>query len=424
MIGVVIGAGIFESAPIIARQFPDIVSFYMIWLIGGVLSLAGALCYVELATVYPEDGGDYAYLRRTYGNLFGFLFAWSKVLIIRPGSIAAMSFPFATYFNSFLEEVFGIYDTNVLLIAMGVVLFFSIINCFELNSSKKVQNIISVAKIVGLLIIISLGLLSFDLPIVESVNVLPDQLYIDNIGLALILVLFTFGGWSELAYVATEVKNPEKNIFRALFFGTLIISVLYILVNYAFISILGHNGVASSTAVATDAVRAVFPAYASIFVSLLICVSVAGALDGLIFTGGRLCSAFAKEYSKTKAFSLFAVNKTAPVNAVIFQCIISELIIILTGSFDRTLIYTSAVVWFFYLTIGISLFISRRKYPTKFQTSKATLYPWTMVVFCLSSIYLTYSSVMYDFKGTLIAFTLVASGIPVYFFVKQKRESL
>ena len=88
MIGVVIGAGIFESAPIIARQFPDIVSFYMIWLIGGVLSLAGALCYVELATVYPEDGGDYAYLRRTYGNLFGFLFAWSKVLIIRPGSIA------------------------------------------------------------------------------------------------------------------------------------------------------------------------------------------------------------------------------------------------------------------------------------------------------------------------------------------------
>lgn len=413
-----VGIGIFETSPTIAASMPGLGPLLGIWIIGGFFSLCGALCYAELATSYPEDGGEYVYLGRAFGRSVSFLFAWSLVLIVRPGSIAAVAFPFARYFQTLWSPFQGtsLEPHSTILLAMSAVVVLTVLNCLTIDTAKWSQNILTLAKVLGLLIIVSVGLFVSAEPLVPSP--VPAASGLDGLSLAFILVLFTYGGWNEIAYVSAEVKNPSKNILHALVWGVLAVTLLYVLLNISFWRALGYEGFATSEAVASEAVAMVFPSGAAAFVSLLICMSALGAIHGLIFTGARISYAFGSEYRPIRVLAYWSPRFRTPTVALLLQGGLSLAVILFAGSFNGTVVYTTAVIWLFFLLTGLALFVLNVKDAHRSRPYRVTGYPITPLLFCLSAMFLCYSAVEYDMKGSLIAFGILLAGLPVYWISK------
>ena len=219
IVGIIIAVAIYRSSPDIAKAAPNIPWLLGVWLLGGLLSLVGALCYAELATAYPREGGDYVYLTRALGRPVGFLFAWSQLWIVRPGSIGAMAFAFADYANQIWPRAEDPLATPVLVAyAAGAVVLLSAVNFLGIREGKWTQNGLTAAKVIGLLAVVLVGL-SCAAPVVSATGgAVPSKAPpspFSNFAGAMILVLFTYGGWNEMAFVAAEVRHPRRNILRA-----------------------------------------------------------------------------------------------------------------------------------------------------------------------------------------------------------------
>ena len=421
VVGIIVGSGIYEVTPTVAAQFPHWSHVIGIWILGGLLSLAGALCYAELTSSYPNDGGDYIYLNRAYGSITSFLFAWSRTVIIGPGSIAAMAFPFATYAVTIWNPFTGtsLEDKSLALISVIVILTLTAVNSFRIDFGTRTQNILSITKVIGLIIILVLPLLNLSSSPNPTSFDIPQNLEIEKIGLALILVLFTFGGWSEISFVAGEVRNPNKNLHRTLVGGVILVTTLYILLNSVFLVTLGHSGVASSESIAADAVSTYSAIPAATLVSILICISTLGAVQGLIFTGARISYAFGKDYSYLKHLGHWNEKQGGPVTALWLQAFISVLIVLFAGSFNDTLVYTTTVVWFFYCLTGLSIFVLRKKDKERNRPYKTLGYPVTVLVFCASCLFLTYSAFVYNSTGSIISICIALFGLPIFILSKK-----
>lgn len=413
IVGIIIGVGIYETAPIVAASmgggWPSILG---IWLVGGLLALAGALCYAELATAYPREGGDYVYQSRAYGSWAGYLFGWSQLVIIRPGDIALMAFVFARYAQTFYVP----FEYSRPIYAAAAVIVLTAINVLGVKESKWTQNLLTVIKVLGLLAIVTVGLFAPSTwPAVE-----PAVFTIGELELALILVLFTFGGWNEMAYVSAEVKRPERNIVRALVIGTTAVTALYVLVNGAFLYSLGYAKMAASQAVAVETIASVFPEMAGRAVSILICISALGAVNGLIFTGARISYAMGSEHAAFRGLGRWNRRLGTPVWALVVQGCLSLAIVLIAGSFIDTILYTAPVVWVFFLATGLSVFVLRHKEPLTPRPYKVTGYPVTTIIFCACCIFMLYSSVSYALAnkpvGLLILTGVFLTGAFVYIF--------
>ncbi len=208
IVGIIIGAGIYETAPTVAACLGSATNILSVWLLGGFLALAGSLCYAELATAIPQEGGDYVYLTRAYGPWVGFLFGWSQLAVVRPSDIALMAFIFARY----AREIFPLDGVSQLFYAGAAIVVLTGINILGVKFGKWTQNLLTLAKIFGMLAIIVVG---FSAPALRPVPVPSGPPTWGGLDLALILVMFTFGGWNEMAYVAAEIKNPRRNIVGA-----------------------------------------------------------------------------------------------------------------------------------------------------------------------------------------------------------------
>jgi len=241
--GIIIGAGIYQITPAVARGAGTVAQLMSLWIIGGLLSLCGALSYAELAAAYPNStGGDFVYLTKAYGRPAGFLFGWSQLVIVRPGDIAVMAFAFATYGRQIWEPAAVDPQISQRLYAAGAVVVLTLMNMLGVRQGKWTQNLLTAVKAVGLIGIAAAGL-AVNRPVEPARPLEPIPA-----GLALIFVLFTYGGWNEVAYVAAEVKNPGKNIVRALAVGMAAVMILYLLVNGAFVYGLTFGGLAASEA--------------------------------------------------------------------------------------------------------------------------------------------------------------------------------
>ena len=300
IVGIIIGSSIYCSTPLIAGQVPNIGWLVGVWVIGAVFSLVGAVCYAELATAYPKEGGDYVFLSEAFGRKIGFLFAWAQFWIVRPGSIGILAFVFADYANQLCP--IGEHYQPMLIYAVGAVLVLSGINLLGVRAGKWTQNLLTVAKFLGLLAIVVVGMSFSAVKTTEEHSVAagsglnessatameeppPAKL---NLGFALILVFFAYSGWNEMAYVSAEVRDPQKNILRALVLGTLAVSAVYVAVNLAFVHALGLSGLQHSDAVAADVLRLSHVPRAAECISLLICITALGGISGMIFTGADL----------------------------------------------------------------------------------------------------------------------------------------
>jgi amino acid transporter len=418
-VGIIIGAGIYQTAPGVASSVASLGGLLGLWLLGGFFSLCGALCYAELATTFPREGGDYVYLSRAYGPTVGFLFGWMQLLVIRPGDIAVIAFTFASYSSSYLSEAPSrwLLGWHACLAVVGLTL----INMAGVEVGKWIQNFLTALKIVGLLAIVALAFTLTPSPnaeasLVSTAGAAASPL---PVSVALILVIFTFGGWNETAYVAAEVKRPERNILRALVSGVVAVTVLYLLVNLAFVKTLGFERMKESSAIATDTVQAYFPAWGATLVSFLICVSALSSLNGLIFTGSRISFALGADHRLFHRLGRWNPKTQTPLWALGFQAAISLSLIGLLGSFEHAILYTASSVYLFYLATCLGLVILRRKEPSLPRPYRVTAYPLPILIFGSFCLFLIYSTVTYQpWMAAVVAF-IGGLGLLVYAFEQR-----
>jgi amino acid transporter len=423
VVGLVIGAGIFSAPALVAGNAATPGHMLMAWVFGGLLSLVGAMCYAELATAHPHAGGDYHYLRLAFGDKVSFLFAWARLTVIPTGSIALLGYVFGDYASQVVSV--GPYSSAIYAAVMVVVL--TAINIVGLKSGKWTQNLLTLLEVGGVVLIIAAGLLlspaeapaaaAAATTAATAANTAPA---VTQWGLVLIFVMLTYGGWNEAAYVSAEVIGPRRTLPLALFWSLCIVTALYLLVNLAYLNGLGMSGMAGSSAVAADTMRALVGPQGANWISTLIAISALTSANATILTGARTNYAFGRDTPMFRALGVWSTRQGAPVNALLAQGAIA-LGLVLLGAVTRsgfaTMVeYTAPVFWLFFVLTGIALFVLRRRMPDLPRRFKVPLYPLTPLVFCASSGYLLYASLVHTGIGALVGLAVLASGAVLLLF--------
>jgi basic amino acid/polyamine antiporter, APA family len=423
IIGIVIGAGIYETAPLVFRNVSSPSAALAVWVLGGLLSLVGACCYAELASTYPRSGGDYVYLSRAFGRLVGFLFGWAQLTVILTGSIGMMAYVFADYAVALVNAP----AQSAMPWAAAVVIALTLLHVLSVSIGTRAQNLLTAVKVIGVLSVVAVGgwvALSRDVPPAPP----STSVETGSLGLAMILVLYTFGGWNDAAFVAAEVRERRKNLPRALILGTLAVTLIYLLMNAAFLVALGFEGARSSRAIARDVFMNAFGAWGGAAISLLVMVSALGAASALIFTGSRLHAALGRDYSILHKLGTWHPRLGSPALALTTQLLVTLLLIVAAssgfgqrhGGFDTLLRGTAPVFWAFFLLTGLSLFRLRQLEPQRERPFRVPLYPLTPLVFCGTCVYMLYSSIAYAGTLALLGLVPLLAGLPFYLASKRK----
>ena len=418
ILGVVIGAGIFKTPSMIAANTGKEDLFFLAWLAGGIISLIGALCYAELATAYPHPGGDYHYLTRAFGKRIGFLFVWSRMTVIQPGSIAMLAFVLADYISTILP----LGPSAHFLAAAIPVAFLTVLNLMGVQNSTRAQNLLTGIKVVGLFAVVLAGVI---IPPSSSPVVPVPPHSGASFGLAMVFVLLTFGGWNEAAYLSAELHEVRRNMVRALLWSVGIITLVYLLMNLAYWRGLGLEEMGQSEAVAADLMRRILGEGGARFISLLIIVSALGAINASIFTGARTNYAMGRDFPIFSFLGKWQERSNTPMNALLFMGAIS-LMWVLLGAFARKgfvamVEYTAPVFWCFFLLAGLSLFVLRIKEPEVPRPFRVPLYPLIPFFFCMTCVYMLRSSVAYVGAGAFVGLAVLAAGA-VLLLLKRRQS--
>jgi APA family basic amino acid/polyamine antiporter len=420
--GMVIGAGIFKAPSIVAANTSSAAEFLFAWILGGAVSLCGALVYTELAVRYPETGGEYAFLSRGWGRGVGFVFAWARMTVIQTGAIAAVSFVFGDY----ASEILRLGEKSSSIYAAIAVAGLTALNVAGTVESKLLQRAMQIALFAGLLFIAVAGLLG------HAPAGTPAAAGGGSFGLAMIFVLLTYGGWNEAAYLAGEVRDARRNMIRVLIGGIVTVTAFYLLVNIGYLAALGLGGVKASKAVAVDVVRAVSGEKGAVVVAIIVCIAALTTINAAIFTGARTTYAFGRDFAFLGRLGAWREAGSTPANALLLQGAIS-LVLVWAGSltpdgFSAMVAYTAPVFWtFFYLT-GTTLFLFRERAGER-PAFRTPLYPHIPIAFCVMCAYMLYSSIEYirnpdfgpSFGAAVFAGLIVmAAGVPIYFALRAR----
>jgi basic amino acid/polyamine antiporter, APA family len=410
IVGVVVGAGIFKSPALVATHAGGPGLFLLAWLAGGVISLIGALCYAELATAYPNTGGDYHYLRRAFGHDMAFLFAWARMMVLQTGSIAMLGFVFGDYASQLLP----IGHVGAALYAALAITFVTTLNLLGVQQGKTAQKVLTTAKILGLLSIVVAGLIVAPPP---PPSAEPADSPRVAFGLAMIFVLLTYGGWNEAAYISGEVRNARRNMVWSLLWGILLIATIFMLANLAYLKGLGLSAMSGSDVVAADAMRRVAGQGGASFVSMLIAIAALGSINATTFTGARSIYALGQDYRLLRFLGNWRGHRNTPANALMMQGCIALLLVLLgalaRNGFVTMVEYTAPVFWFFFLLAGLSLFVLRTQEPERPRPFRVPLYPVTPLMFCLTCVYMLHSSLAYTGPGAVVGVGVLLAGVPL-----------
>ncbi len=421
-VGIVVGAGIFRTPSLVAANASSESTALLIWLAGGLVTLVGALCYAELATTYPHTGGDYHYLTRAYGRPIAFLYAWSRIAVVQTGSVALLSFVVGDYASQLFS--LGAYSSSVY--AALVVVALTALNVAGVRQGSGAQNWLTAVEVLSLILVIIAGLAfaTADAPATAAPTAQGTSQA--SLGLALVFVLLTYGGWNEAVYVSAEVNNPRRNIARALLLSIGLITGLYLLVNWAFLRGLGLQGLAASDAAAADLMRRAMGEGGARFVSVLVAVSALTSANATVITGARTNYALGRDFRLFDFLGRWHERAHTPTNALVVQGVIA-LALVFAGSFARegftTMVeYTAPVFWFFFFLAGLSLIVLRTREPEAERPFSVPLYPLTPLLFCTACLYMLQSSLTYTGAGALAGVLVLLAGIPVLLFAKQRER--
>ncbi|HUS10114.1 MAG TPA: amino acid permease [Pyrinomonadaceae bacterium] len=414
IVGIVVGAGIFRAPSLVAANVTSETSVLLLWVAGGAISLVGALCYAELTTTYPHTGGEYHYLTRAYGNSLSFLFAWSRITVIQTGSVALLAFVFGDYASQLLR--LGHFSASIY--AALLVILLTGLNMMGVQQGTRTQNLLTAVEVFSLLLVIGAGLLLIESPVAQT-NPLPTpQGSNAGIGLAMVFVLLTYGGWNEATYISAEMKG-RRDVARALLVGIGVITGLYLLVNWAYLRGLGLAGMGGSEAVAADLMLKATGQGGALFVSLLVAVSALTSANATVFTGARTNYALGRDFQLFRFLGRWHGAANTPTNSLIVQGAIA-LALVSIGTATRkgfaTMVeYTAPVFWLFFFMVGLSLIVLRIRDSETPRSFRVPLYPLTPVLFCASCLYMLQASLAYTGIGALIGVAVLLTGLPVLF---------
>ncbi|HEX4413940.1 MAG TPA: amino acid permease, partial [Lacipirellulaceae bacterium] len=329
IVGIVVGTSIFRATSAIFDNAGGPTTAILLWLAGGMLAWCGAVCYAELATSFPRDGGDYEYLNRAFGSWCGFLFAWAQITTIISGNIGIMSYVFADYAGQAWPEL----KPHTLALTSGSIIALSALNALGVVAGKAAQNALTATKVVGLGgIVIAAALTSTSAASSSAPRVAVPATSGPNLGLALVFVLYAYGGWQHAAYVAAEVRNQRRNLPRALTFGIVGISLIYLVVNAGYLHALGFETARRAITPAADVLEHSCGAWAAKAISTLVMLSALGAINGMILTGTRIYAVWGADYPALKWLSTWNERRATPITAIALQAIIALTLVFLVGT--------------------------------------------------------------------------------------------
>lgn len=421
IVGMVVGAGIFKAPSIVAGNVSGGLEFALVWIAGGIASLCGALVYTELSGRFPETGGEYRFLERAYGGGTSFVFAWSRMTVVQTGAIAAVAFVFGDY----AQQVLSLGAKGAAIYGALAVVALTALNLVGTPQGKGLQKVLSSALLIGLAAIALAGLMAPG----AAAGAAAAKPVAGDLGLAMIFVLLTYGGWNEAAYIAGEVRDARRNMLRILVGGILTITALYLLVNFAYYSALGLQGMRDSRAVAADVVRLVAGEGSAKLIALVVCVAALTTMNAAIITGARTNYAFGRDFSLLRFLGAWRETGSTPVNALLVQGGLTLLLVLAASftldGFSSMVAYTTPVFWTFFLLCGVALFVFRLRDGNS-ENFRVPFYPLVPLVFCATCAYMLYSSVNYvrfavSFGNAVLAgIVVMAIGIPLYLLARKK----
>jgi basic amino acid/polyamine antiporter, APA family len=450
IVGIIVGSAIFQIAPGVAADagtwaiemagrsssqplLPETLerialsAVFGVWIVGAVVALIGAMCYAELATAYQQVGGTYVYLSEAFGRATGFAFAWAEFWIVRPGNIGAVAYVMAAYAVQLLPLEWQRWPLASVTLASAAILVLAVINGIGIHAGRRTQNALTAAKVVGLAAIIVIGLTCRSPSTPPALGVALTG----SLGLALIRIMFAYGGWADISFVAAEVRDPERNIFRALLLGTGLVALIYVLTNAAFISALGLTGVMKSEAVAAEVAGLWSPRYGSRAISLLVVISCLGSVNGMLFTGARVFYALGTHHPTFRWLGHWDERTGVPLRSLIFQVLITLGLVVACGSgegFERLVVFTAPFYWGFIALVAIALIVLRKRGATAKATYRVPLFPVTPILFALSSGAMVYAAIAYALQNRSIealwAAAVVVAGVAIGWFDLRARRML
>jgi amino acid transporter len=406
VVGIVIGAGIFRAPALVAGAAPDEASLLLAWLAGGVLSIIGALCYAELAAAFPSIGGDVHFLNRAYGPRLGFLHAWARLAVIQTGSLALLAYVVGDYAS--VIAPLGPWSSSIY--AASAVLLVSATNWAGVRLGAGAQRWLTLVEVAGLLLVIAAGFIapaSAGAPRTGGGG--PGGIWV-----MMIFVLLTFGGWSEAAYVSTELKGAPQRLGRIMVAGLSLVTLLYLLANLAFLNALGLGGMAASDAVAAEVMRRTWGDGGAAAISGIVAVAALTSANATTLTGARSACALGRSYAPLRWLGFWNLRRGTPTNAIIGQGAVA-LLLVIAGAFTRdgfrlAVEYTAPVFWGFMFLVGVGLFVLRAREPDASRPFRVPYYPVLPALFCVTSLYLLYASIAFTGLGALAGLAVLAGG--------------
>ena len=416
-VGGILGSGIFMVPATVALYTLSSSLFFLVWIIGGIVSLFGALSVAELGAAMPKAGGQYVFLNKAYGPLWGFLYGWTAVAVINTASIAAVAMAFSEYLGFFF--VLSRFEIKVIAILSIVIL--TIINIIDVKSGARFQNLFTYTKISAISIVILLGLTLNGGSLNNFYPMIIDKSFfslVGPLGLAMVAVLWTFDGWIFVTYVAGEVKDPGRNIPLSIILCMVIVLSIYLALNYVLVYVLGFDKMIGSELVMSDAASVFLGGKGAAIITVIILISLIGANNGFVLTSARINYAMSKDGLFFKQASTIHSKFKSPANALLMQCAWSS-ILTLTGTFNQLITYIIFASWIFYAMSAGAVIILRNKLPDLKRPYKTPLYPWIPITFIFFAVFLTINTILEAPRDAFIGSVLILTGLPFYKYWKN-----
>lgn len=418
IIGTILGAGIFRVPSMVAGQLNNEYFIIGAWLLGGLISIIGALCYAELATTYPSVGGEYFFLQKAYGRKLAFLYGWCRSIVIVTGSLGILGITLGDYMSKIIY--LGSYSSTIW--AMLVIIVLSVLNAIGIREGKTAQNVLTILEVLGVIGIMVTGFMVQAAP-PQEVQASLTSPSLGAASLAIIFVLLTYGGWNEAAYVSAEAVDQHRGILKALILGIGVVTLLYVMVNLALLHAFGAQRMGQSNAIASDLFDLAYGRQSAIIFSSIVVLSCLNSINATIIFGSRSSFALGRDW---KLFSWIGQwdESGSPRKAIFLQCIIALVLIFGASfareSFESVVEFTAPVFWFFILLIGISLFILRKKNPDQEIPCPVPFYPVLPIIFIATVAWLLWSSLAYSGWGALFGVACLGVGAVILLFESKK----
>ncbi len=428
VVGTTIGSGIFLVPKTMVNNVGSPEWVFFVWIFGGILSLAGALTYAELAAALPEAGGEYVYLREAYGPLFAFIYGWTQMWVAKSGSIATLATAFFYYLANFwpeLEKVVWVVGLPVgpgggpleirrgQLLAMVVILILAAINYFGARFGGGVQVTMTIVKVALIAAVIVIGLLSPHAAVANFSTSTAAAGGVAGFFAALVAALWAYDGWNNVAMVSSEIEDPRRNLPRALILGTAAVVVIYLLANLAYFYVLSAGEVARTDRVAAEMMRKVMGEGGAAAVSVAAMISIFAALNGSILTGARVPFAMAKDGLFFRSIGQVHPRYFTPANSIVAMSVWAALLV-LSGRYEDLFNYVIFSSWILYGMATASVIVLRRKRPDLPRPYKALGYPVVPVLFVLVAAALLFSTMQSRPRESLLGIGIILAGLPFY----------